>query len=79
MWQCASPNTVAFSSLDGVGEAFGFDRARSTEGFSGFDGYGPGFGVGVVLGEENAGDLLASNTAGLFDGVCEFQVALVLS
>ena len=79
MWQGASPNTVAFSSLDGVGEALGFDRARSTQGFSGFDGYSPGFGVRVILGEENAGNLLTGNTAGLFDGVCEFQVALVLS
>ena len=79
MWQCAGPNTVAFPTLDSVGEAFGFDGAGGAEGFSGFDGYGPGFGVGVILGEENAGDFLAGNTAGLFDGVCEFQVALVLS
>ncbi len=72
MWQGASPNTVALSTLDGVGEAFGFDRAGSAQGFSRFDGYGPGFWVGVVLGEENAGDFLVGNTAGLFDGVCEF-------
>ena len=79
MWKCASPDAVAFPTLDSVGEAFGFDRAGSTQRFSGFDGYAPGFGVGVILGEENAGDLLTGNTAGLFDGVCEFQVALVLS
>ena len=79
MWEGASPDTVTFPALDGVGEALGFDRAGSAQGFSGFDGYGPGFGVGVIFGEENAGDLLTSNTAGLFDGVCEFQVALVLS
>ena len=79
MRQCSSPNTVTLPTLDGVGEALGFGGARSTQGFSGFDGYGPGFGVGVILGEENAGDFLAGNTAGLFDGVCEFQVALVLS
>ena len=79
MWQSPGPNTVAFSSLDCVGKAFGFDGAGSAQGFSGFDGYGPGFRVGVVLGEENARDLLTGNTAGLFDGVCEFQVALVLS
>ena len=79
MWQGASPNAVTLATLDSVGEAFGFDGAGSAEGFSGFDGYGPGFGVGVILGEENAGDFLTSNTAGLFDGVCEFQVALVLS
>ena len=79
MWQGASPNTVAFPTLDSVGEALGFDRAGSAQGFSGFDGYGPGFGVRVVLGEENAGDVLTRNTAGLFDGVCEFQIPLVLS
>ena len=79
MWECASPNTVTLATLDSVGEALGFDRARSAQGFSGFDGYGPSFGVGVILGEENAGDLLTSNTTGLFDGVREFQVALVLS
>ena len=79
MWQGAGPNTVTLATLDSVGEAFGFDRAGSAQGFSCFDGYGPGFGVGVILGEENAGDLLTGNTAGLFDGVCEFQVALVLS
>lgn len=79
MWQGASPNTVTLTLLDSVGEALGFDRARSAQGFSRFDGYGPSFGVGVILGEENAGDLLTSNTAGLFDGVCEFQIPLVLS
>ena len=79
MWQCASPDTVTLPTLNGVGEALGFDRAGSTQRFSGFDGYGPGFRVGVIFGEENAGDFLTSNTAGLFDGVCEFQVARVLS
>ena len=79
MWQGACPDTVTLTLLDSVGEALGFDRAGSTQGFSGFDGYGPGFGVGVILGEENAGDFLTSNTAGLFDGVCEFQIGLVLS
>ena len=79
MWQGASPDTVTLPTLDSVGEALGFGGAGSAQGFSGFDGYGPGFGVGVILGEENAGDLLTSNTTGLFDGVCEFQVALVLS
>ena len=79
MWQSPGPNTVTLATLDGVGEAFGFGGAGSTKGFSGFDGYGPGFWVGVVLGEENPGDFLAGNTAGLFDGVCEFQVRLVLS
>ena len=79
MRQSAGPDTVTFPTLDSVGEALGFDRAGSTQGFSGFDGYGPGFGVGVILGEENAGDLLTSNTTGLLDGVCEFQIPLVLS
>ena len=79
MWQGASPNTVTLPTLNSVGETLGFDRAGSTQGFSGFDGYGPGFGVGVILGEENAGDFLTSNTTGLFNGVCEFQVALILS
>ena len=79
MRECPGPNTVTLPTLDGVGEALGFGGAGSAQGFSGFDGYGPGFGVGVVLGEENAGDFLTRNTAGLFDGVCEFQVALVLS
>ena len=79
MWQCASPDTVTLASLDGVGEAFGFDGAGSAEGFSGFDGYGPGFGVGVVLGEENPWDFLAGDATGLFDGVCEFPVGQVLS
>ena len=79
MWQSAGPDTVTLPTLDSVGEAFGFGGAGSAKGFSGFDGYGPGFGVGVVLGEENAGDFLTGNTSGLFDGVCEFQVALVLS
>ena len=79
MWQGAGPNTVTLSTLDGVGEALGFDGAGGTQGFSGFDGDVPGFRVGVILGEENARDFLTSNTAGLFDGVCEFQVPLVLS
>ena len=79
MWQGACPDTVTLPTLNSVGEALGFDWAGSTQGFSGFDGDGPGFGVWVILGEENAGDFLTSNTAGLFDGVCEFQVALVLS
>ncbi len=79
MWQSPGPDTVTLATLNGVGEALGFGGAGSAQRFSGFDGYGPGFGVGVVLGEENAGDFLTSNTAGLFDGVCEFQVALVLS
>ena len=79
MWQSPGPNTVTLATLDSVGEALSFDWAGSTQGFSGFDGYVPSFRVGVILGEENAGDLLAGNTAGLFDGVCEFQVALVLS
>ena len=79
MWECAGPNTVTFPTLDGVGEAFGFGGAGSAQRFSGFDGDVPGFRVGVILREENAGDFLAGNTAGLFNGVCEFQVALVLS
>ena len=79
MRQCPSPNTVTLTTFDSVSEALSFGGAGSAQGFSGFDGYVPGFGVGVILGEENAGDLLAGNTAGLFDGVCEFQVALVLS
>lgn len=79
MWQGASPNAITLPTLDGVGEALGFDRAGSTQGFSRFDGYGPSFGVGVILGEENARDLLTGNTTGFFDGVCEFQIALVLS
>lgn len=79
MWQCASPDTITLATLNGVGKALGFDRAGSTQGFSGFDGYGPGFGVGVILGEENAGDFLTSNTTGLLDGVCEFPVGQVLS
>ncbi len=79
MWQSPGPNTVTLSSLNSVGEALGFGGAGSAQGFSGFDGYGPGFGVWVIFGEENAGDFLTGNTAGLFDGVCEFQVALVLS
>jgi hypothetical protein len=77
--ESASPNTVTLPALDSVGEAFGFDWAGSAQGFSGFDGYGPSFRVGVILGEENAWDFLTSNTTGLFDGVCEFQIPLVLS
>ena len=79
MRQGACPDTVTLPTFDGVGEAFGFDGAGSAQGFSGFDGYGPSFGVGVVLGEENAGDFLTGDTAGLFDGVCEFPVGQVLS
>jgi hypothetical protein len=75
----ASPNAVAFTLLNSVGKAFGFDGAGSANAFSGFDGNSPSLWVGVIFGPKDFRQLLTTNTTGTIYSFREFAVGEVLS
>jgi len=58
MWECASPNAVAFLVLDGVGETDVAQRAFSAQGFGKFHHIITGATVREVLREENLRNIL---------------------
>jgi hypothetical protein len=79
MWQRASPDTVAFSTLHSVGETLEFDRAGSTNAFSGFDGNLSGFWVGVIFRPKDFRDAFTTDTSDTIYRLGQFAVGQVLS